>query len=372
MTGPRFTPNPAGSGEGLADASPVPAWLERLPKAELHLHLEGAATPEVLVALAQERGRQLSLAEAQRRFSYRGFWGFLLAFKWVSEQLQAPEDYAFLLRDLLARLHRQNVLYAEITLSAGVVLWKRQDVDAVFVALRDAAEEARAQHSAEGPERSRGVEVRWIFDGVRNFGAEHVALVAECALRWKDAGVVGFGIGGDEQGGPPELFQATFDKVRAAGLHVTVHAGETAGPESIWGALRILGAERIGHGLAAFRDPELVDTLAREQIPLEVCPTSNLRTGALAQHTGDPDQSGRWHPLVDYCRRGLRVTLNSDDPGLFATTLTGEYALAHRLGLERAELVRVAEAAFQSAFCDEATRQGLLKRFRNRVTALPP
>ena len=340
-------------------AAAVPAWIARLPKAELHLHLEGTATPETLVALAGARGRRLALEEARRRFTYRDFFGFLMAFKWVSEQLRAPEDYAFLLADLLRRLHEENVLYAEITLAAGVVLWKRQDVDAVFAALQETLETSRKEHP---------VEVRWIFDGVRNFGADHVARAADCALRWRQAGVVGFGIGGDEQNGPPELFRDTFDRVRAAGLRATVHAGETAGPESIWGALRALGAERIGHGLAAFKDPKLMEHLARERIPLEVCPTSNLRTGALRQHTGEADLAR--HPLVDYCRRGLAVTLSTDDPGLFDTTLNQEYALAHRLGLTRAEILRLAEASFQAAFCEPALKEELLERFRAGVTAL--
>jgi len=340
-------------------AAAVPAWIARLPKAELHLHLEGTATPETLVALAGARGRRLALEEARRRFTYRDFFGFLMAFKWVSEQLRAPEDYAFLLADLLRRLHEENVLYAEITLAAGVVLWKRQDVDAVSAALQETLETSRKEHP---------VEVRWIFDGVRNFGADHVARAADCALRWRQAGVVGFGIGGDEQNGPPELFRDTFDRVRAAGLRATVHAGETAGPESIWGALRALGAERIGHGLAAFKDPKLMEHLARERIPLEVCPTSNLRTGALRQHTGEANLAR--HPLVDYCRRGLAVTLSTDDPGLFDTTLNQEYALAHRLGLTRAEILRLAEASFQAAFCEPALKEELLERFRAGVTAL--
>lgn len=343
------------------DSLTVPDWIKRLPKAELHVHLEGCASAETLAALARANGRaELPLAEVRERLAYSDFAGFLEAFKYVSQQLRTPADYALLLRELLASLHRQNVLYAEITLSAGVVLWKRQDLDSVFAALRDAAEQARREHP---------VEVRWIFDATRQFGREHVAQVAESALRWQDAEVVAFGIGGDEQQGPPELFRATFDRVRAAGLRVTVHAGETAGPESIWAALRTLGAERIGHGLAAFRDPELLDYLATKQVPLEVCPTSNLRTGALALQTGSDDL--RRHPLVDYCRRGLRVTLNTDDPGLFDTSLNQEYALAHGLGLDRAELIRVAENAFAAAFCEPKLKRALLERFRADVAALP-
>ncbi|MGH9863222.1 MAG: adenosine deaminase [Candidatus Acidiferrales bacterium] len=338
----------------------VPDWIARLPKAELHLHLEGSATPETLVALARERGRQLSLAEVTRRYAYgRNFLSFLLAFKWVSEQLCTPADYAFLLRALLERLHRENVLYAEITLSAGVVLWKQQDLEATFLAVRQAT---------EGAQRKHPVEVRWIVDAVRNFGARHVSQVADYALRWKDAGVVAFSIGGEERGAPPETFRATFDRVRAAGLHVTVHAGETVGPRSIWGALRALGAERIGHGLAAFRDPKLVAWLAEQKIPLEVCPSSNLRTGALHKHTGSHDL--RRHPLVDYVRRGVPVTLNTDDPGLFETTLNQEYALAHRLGLTREELVRVSQTAFEVAFCGDRARRALLERFRASVISL--
>ncbi|MCI0402571.1 MAG: adenosine deaminase [Acidobacteria bacterium] len=330
----------------------VPDWISRLPKAELHLHLEGAATPEFIVDLARRRGQSLTLEEAQEQFRFSDFMGFLLSYKWACEQLRTPEDYAHLLRHTVAQLREQNVIYVELTLSAGVVLWKKQDLDAVFEALLKAGLGDSERHSPQ---------VRWVFDAVRNFGPEHVAQVAEHALRWKDAGVVAFGVGGLEEQGPAALFRATFDKIRAAGLHVAVHAGETDGPESIRAALDALGAERIGHGLAAFRDPELLARLKEQRIALEVCPTSNLLTGALRQHTGSDDL--RRHPLFDYVRGGLRVTLNTDDPGFFATDLNREYALAHQLGLTREEILRVAQTAFDAAFCDPALKQLLLARF---------
>ncbi|MBI4462105.1 MAG: adenosine deaminase [Acidobacteria bacterium] len=338
----------------------VPAWVQPLPKAELHLHLEGAIEPETALELAHRHGlRRETLESVQRRYAYRDFIGFLKTFKWVSELLREPADYAFLLRRLLRRLAEQNVLYAEITLAAGVVLWKRQDLDPVFVALRDAYEKARGEFA---------VEVAWIFDAVRNLGPEHVLDVARRAVSWKHAGVVAFGIGGDEQPAPPELFRAAFDHAREHGLRITVHAGETAGPQSIWGALRALGAERIGHGLAAFQDAALLDYLAEKNIPLEVCLTSNQRTGALRHQRGTDELAG--HPVVDYVRRGLRVTLNTDDPGLFETSLQQEYAQALALGLSPAELVRVAEASFAEAFCPAAQRAALLERFRQRSPAV--
>ncbi len=346
------------------EAAPaVPAWIEALPKAELHLHLEGSPTPATLVALAERHGRRLTTADAREQFRYRDFLGFLLALKWVSDQLETPDDYAFILRGLLARLHRQNVLYAEITFAVGVALWRRQEPDAILAALRGAVEDSKLTNP---------VEVRWVIDAVRQFGAEHVAHVAEYAVRWREAGepsVVAFGIGGDEAGGPPELFRGTFEKVRAAGLRVTVHAGETTGPESIWGALRALGAERIGHGLACFRDVELMEHLKRERIPLECCPTSNLRTGALRTHTGGDDLAK--HPVVEYVRHGVPLTLNTDDPGIFDCTLNSEYALAHRLGLTRDEVIGVARNAFTFAFCEQETRQRLVARFDAGVALLP-
>lgn len=335
-------------------ASEVPAWVAQLPKAELHLHLEGSVTVETALELAHRNGlRSETLESIQARYAYKDFLGFMKTFKWIAELLREPADYAFLLRRLLRQLAEHNVLYAEITLSAGVVLWKRQDLDAVFVALREGYEKARQEFP---------VEVSWIFDAVRQLGREHVLEVARRAVNWKDAGVVAFGIGGDEQQGPPELFREAFDLARANGVHTTVHAGETAGPASLWGALRVLGAERIGHGLAAYQDPSLLEYLQERQIPLEVCLTSNRRTGALRQQTGADELEG--HPLAGYVRRGLRVTLSTDDPGLFETSLNAEYAHALALGLSREELLRIAETSFEVAFCTEAQRRAFLERFR--------
>lgn len=352
--------------EPTTPSSPVeiPQWIASLPKAELHLHLEGTATAETLAALAQARRRESPPLEAlQKKLRFHNFLGFLLAFKYVVEQLQEPTDYGFLLQRLMQNLHGQNVKYAEVTLAGGGVLVRKLDFDRVMEALLEEQERTLS----ECP-----VEIRWVVDAVRNFGTAHVEEVAGYALGWakRSDKVVAFGIGGDERLGPARWFRKTFDKVREAGLHVTVHAGETGGPNSIWQALRDLGAERIGHGLSAFKDPELVAYLNERQIPLEVCPMSNLRTGALRQHTKSNDLAA--HPILDYVRHGLCVTLNTDDPGIFDTRLNGEYARAETIGLTREELIRVAETSFQSVFCVEPLKSRLLERFRESVVTLPP
>ncbi|MGD0499743.1 MAG: adenosine deaminase [Bryobacteraceae bacterium] len=296
-----------------------------MPKAELHVHLEGAVEPETL----HEMDPSAPLEELRAIYSYADFDGFLKAFAAVGKRLRSPEDYALATRRLLERLAAENVRYAEITLAAGVILWKGQEFAPVFEAVREAA-------------LGSPVEVRWILDAVRQFGAEQAMQVAEWAAERAGRGVVAFGIGGSEERGPAEWFTEAFAFAKSAGLRLTAHAGETAGPESIRAALR-LGAERIGHGIAAARDPELLRELRERDIPLEICITSNLVTGVVKRLED--------HPVRRLFDAGAPIILNTDDPAMFACTLTGEFRLAARqFGFSEPELKAIAENGFRYAF----------------------
>jgi adenosine deaminase/aminodeoxyfutalosine deaminase len=295
------------------------------PKAELHLHLEGSVAPETMRALDPD----LTVEAVRAMYRFQGFQGFIQAYKSVVERLRTPQDYAHITRALLARLVTETVQYAEITLSAGVVLWKGQEFAPIYTAIRQAA--------VEFP-----IEVHWILDAVRHFGVAHATQVAELAAARVNDGVVAFGIGGDEARGPAAWFGDVFQYAKAAGLRLTAHAGETVGPESVWAALEI-GAERIGHGIRAVEDPALLRHLRDRGIPLEVCISSNVATGAVA--------SLQAHPVRRLYDAGVPITLHTDDPAIFATTLSGEYDLAARqFGFSEAELRGVAENAFRYAF----------------------
>jgi len=295
------------------------------PKAELHLHLEGSVEPETM----QELDPGLSTEAVRAMYRFHGFQGFIEAYKSVVERLRAPQDYARITRALLGRLAAETVQYAEITLSAGVVLWKGQEFAPVYAAVRQAV--------AEYP-----IEVHWILDAVRHFGVEHAMRVAELAAERVNDGVVAFGIGGDEERGPAAWFREVFQFAKSAGLRLTAHAGETMGPESIWAALEI-GAERIGHGIRAIDDAALLRHLRDRGIPLEVCISSNVATGAV--------ESLEVHPVRRLYDAGVPLTLNTDDPAIFGTTLSGEYELAARqFGFSAAELQGIADNGFRYRF----------------------
>lgn len=301
--------------------TPFQEW----PKAELHLHLEGSIEPATL----RELDPELSAGLIDACCAYRDFREFLWSFEWITRRLRRPQDYALITRRLLARLAAENVRYVEITFSAGVVMWRGQDAAATFEAIRE-----EAAHSA--------VEVCWIADAVRQFGPDHVMRVAEFAAARAGQGIAGFGVGGDEGRGPAGLFAGAFRLARERGLRLTVHAGETAGPASVWAALE-LGAERIGHGIRSMDDPVLVRHLRDRRIPLEVCLSSNLATGAV--------RTLREHPLRRLYDAGVPVTLNTDDPAMFRTCLSREFALAHsEMGFPVEELREIAANAFRYAF----------------------
>ncbi len=316
-------------------SEPAPtSFIRSLPTAELHLHLEGTIEPATLLELRQRHGMDgASLAQVEQLYNYKDFAGFLSAFKDVTGHLRTPEDYQLITYRLMERLKAQNVLHAEVIVSVGVCLWRKQDFPAIFEGL----ERGRARG-----EQDFGVSLLWIFDAVRQFGAEKAEPVVDMAIQFRDRNVVAFGIGGDEKAGPPELFEGIYARAAEAGLHLTAHAGESAGPESIWGALN-LKAERIGHGLTAEQDPELIEELAERQVPIEICVTSNLRTGVcpeLAQH-----------PVRRYFDQGLMLTLNSDDPAMFGSSLVEEYALVQEaFGFTDEHLRELARNSFEASF----------------------
>jgi adenosine deaminase/aminodeoxyfutalosine deaminase len=300
-------------------------FLLELPKAELHLHLEGSVEPETL----HELDPATPIEELRAIYRYADFDAFLKAFGAVGKRLRTPADYALVTRRLLERLAAQNVRYAEIILAAGVVLWKEQEFEPIFDAVSRAA--------AASP-----VEVRWIFDAVRQFGVEPAMQVARWAAERQDRGVAAFGIGGSETRGPAEWFRDVFAYAKSAGLHLTAHAGEGTSPQSIWAALE-LGAERIGHGISAIDDPVLMRHLRDRAIPLEICITSNHVTGVVARLED--------HPVRKLYDAGVPITLNTDDPAMFRCTLTGEYEIAAcQFGFGTEELRSIAESAFRFAF----------------------
>jgi aminodeoxyfutalosine deaminase len=308
-------------------------FIRSLPKAELHLHLEGSVTPATLVELRSSHGKASTLADAEALYQYKDFLGFLTAFKTLTEDLQTPEDYELITYRLMEQLKAENVLHAEVYVSVGVCLWRKQNFDAIFEGL---------ERGRERGERDFGVSLLWIFDAVRQFGPGAAQEVFELAAKFRDRNVVAVGIGGDEQKAPPELFRDAYTYAAQQGLRLTAHAGESAGPESIWGALN-LGAERIGHGLTAYQDTELIEELATRQIPVEICLTSNLRTGCCGKISE--------HPVRRYFDQGLMLTLNTDDPAMFGTLLTREYELAQtEFGFTDEHLRELARNSFEASF----------------------
>lgn len=314
------------------------------PKAELHLHLEGSLQPATVCALATTHGTPMSTEEVTARYAYRDFLGFIEAFKWVSSLLRDPADYALALHDLGEQLLAQNVVYAEITLSVGVMLLRHQSVERNFEAITAEAEALAA----------RGLTIYFIFDAVRQFGADAAMKVVEAAERCSSKLIAAFGIGGDELSVPAVQFRAVYDRAGNMDLHRLMHAGEIGGAKEIRDAIDLLGVERIGHGIAAMHDRALMDLLAERRIPLEICPGSNLRTGALARQLGIPDATLGQHPLPVLFRAGVPVVLSTDDPAMFHSSLVTEYENALGMGIREEELMQIVENGFEYSFKQSA------------------
>lgn len=323
------------------------ALIRALPKAELHLHLEGTVDPESLAELSRRHDTApLTVAQATQVYEYSDFNGFLMAFKAVTQRLLTPEDFEVITYRMIESLHGQGIVHAEVYASVGVVHWRHQEFEPLF----EGMERGRARG-----ERDFGVSVLWIFDAVRHFGVEAAKRVLELAVRYRDRNVIGIGIGGDEVRGPAIEFRDLYRSAAENGLRLTAHAGESTGPESIWAALNI-GAERLGHVLSATRDPELIEVLAQRQIPVEMCISSNFRTGCLPKL--------EQHPVRRLFDAGILVTLNTDDPAMFHTSLIREYELAQDVfGFTDEHLRELARNSLEASFLPAEQKVTLLRRF---------
>lgn len=334
------------------NSRPLSAHIASLPKAELHLHLEGSIQPATVCALTERHHIALTAEEVRRRYTYTDFMGFIDAFKWVTSFLREPADYALIATDLCEHLLLQNVVYAEVTLSVGVMLLRGQKPERNFEAILAATE----------PFADRGLRLNWIFDAVRQFGADAAMEVVEAAIRCCSKKIVAFGIGGDELSVATRDFQPVYERAASAGMHLLMHAGEVGGPEKIREAIELLHVERIGHGIAAAQDRTLMDLLVERQIPLEICPQSNIRTGALAKQLGNPNASIPGHPLPQLWRYGVPIVLSTDDPAMFHTTLSAEYENAAAMGMNDAELTQLVGMSFEHAFLSEHEKKNIRKR----------
>ena len=324
------------------------SFIARLPKAELHVHHVGSASPRIVAELAARHEGDTPVpvdpAALADYFAFRDFGHFIEVYLSVVDLIRDDEDVRTLTYEVARELGRQQVRYAELTVTPYSHVRRGIAAPAFCAAIEDARVSAAADF---------GVELRWCFDIPGEAGLAAAEETLRIALDEQPAGLVSFGLGGPEVGVPRPQFKPYFDKARAAGLHSVPHAGETTGPETIWDALRELGAERIGHGIAAARDPQLMAYLAEHGVPLEVCPTSNVRTRAVP--------SIEEHPLPVLVAAGVPVTINSDDPPMFGTTLEEEYAVAARLlGLDTAGVAELARAAVRASFLPAAGRSRLL------------
>lgn len=324
-------------------------FIAGLPKAELHVHHVGSASPAIVAELAQRHAGATSVPTDPERlkdfFTFTDFAHFIDVYLSVVDLIRTPEDIWTLTYEVARDLAKQNVRYAELTLTPYTSVIRGIAPEAFCEAVEDARMRAAKDH---------GIELRWCFDIPGESGLPAADLTIDVALKQRPDGLVSFGLGGPEIGVPRPQFQPHFERARAAGLHSVPHAGESTGPETIWDSIRSLGAERIGHGIAAAQDPELMAHLAAAGIPLEVCPTSNVCTRSVP--------SIEAHPLATLVANGVPVSINSDDPPMFATTLNQEYAVAaDLLDLDFGGLADLARASVRQSFLDPEGKDAILE-----------
>ena len=345
------------------------AFIAALPKVELHVHHVGSASPRAVAELAERHpGVVPSDPDALATFfEFRDFAHFIEVYLAVVDLIRTPDDVRLLTYEVAREMALgQQVRYAELTCTPYTSV--RPDLEdkglghtglghtgMAIEAYSEAIEDARVS-----AERDFGIRLRWTYDIPGEFGVPAADATLDWALNQPTDGLVAFGLGGPEIGVPRPQFQPHFDAARAAGLHSVPHAGETTGPQTIWDALNLLGAERIGHGTSAAQDPELLAHLAQTGIPLEVCPSSNIATRAVA--------TLEEHPLRQFVDAGVLVTINSDDPPMFNTTLNREYEIAAELlGLDQQGIADLALAAVDASYAPDEVKQSLRGEIRDFV-----
>jgi adenosine deaminase len=332
-------------------------FIVRMPKVELHLHLEGSITPAALLDIAQRNGVEIPArdeAGVAQLFDYRNFHEFLTVFMVLARAMRYGRDFEQVAYALGEHLHSQHVRYAEVMISPALYYRRGIDLDEVVEGAASGFAHAR---------RDFGVDTQLVFDFGRQFGVEMAWQIFEIAVRNRRHGLVAWSIGGDELRHPPEPFAEVFQAARQAGFHTMAHAGEVVGAASVWGAVDALGAERIGHGIRSVDDPALLAHLRELGVVLDVCPTSNVRTGAAPAIEA--------HPLRRLFDAGVRVSINTDDPIFFATTMNDEYRLAARaFGFGAGDLARVAIDSVRASFLAEPAKSALAAAFEREIASL--
>ncbi|THD72812.1 adenosine deaminase [Thalassobius vesicularis] len=321
------------------------------PKAELHLHFEGAAPPAFIRGLAKEKSVDLTgVFDERGSYAFRDFPHFLQVYEAATQVLQTPRDYQRLTRAVLEECAENGVIYAETFLSPDFC--GGRDLHAWRDYLHAIQEEA------DRAEREMGITLRGIVTCIRHFGPDKARETAICAAETAGDWITGFGMGGNEAIGRQGDFIWAFDCAREAGLRLTTHAGEFGGPDSVWQAINDLRVERIGHGVRAIEDPRLVETLAETGVVLETCPGSNVTLGLYRDFAS--------HPIARLRDAGVNVTISTDDPPFFHTTMTREFeALEQAFGWTADDFAELTKTAINAAFCDEGTRARLLKRLES-------
>jgi aminodeoxyfutalosine deaminase len=324
----------------------IAEFIAGLPKAELHVHQVGSASPRIVAELAARHPGTVPSDPDELRdfFVFEDFPHFIRNYLSVVDLITTAEDVRLLTYEVGTAMAAQQIRYAELTVTPYISVRDTLPIEAFLEAIEDARQAAKRDH---------GLELRWIFDIPADFGIPAAEMTASAALDHDVPGLVGFGVGGAEHGFPRSMFADQFDRARAAGLHSVPHAGETTGPETVWDALRTLGAERIEHGISAVGDLRLLEHLVEHDIALDVCPTSNVALRVV------PDLDA--HPIRELVAAGVTVTVNTDDPPMFFTDLNTEYAIAARLlELDERGVAELARAAVRASFATEELKATLI------------